>query len=139
MTNKHFTIEDKNIGIIIKAEKFDPEFSSSDSKPILFKTKEEWDQSYYSNAAFELRVKENEARWKRNGRMDSSGGPYEVAANEPDKFPCIAIQAGIRRNHNGPDEMMFGFIYDITIMDGLERNQPMSKEDEDKDSKGFFK
>ncbi len=80
-----------------------------------YRTKEDWDQSRYSRANYNNRIKENTDRYSRQGHFDGNGGPLEIASCEPDAFPCIAIKGGIQYNSNGADEMIYTFIYKFTV------------------------
>jgi len=92
----------------------------TDVEHALYRTQEEWDQSWYSRANYDKRTHENEQRVRNQGHFGGSGGPLELAYREPERFPCLAIEAGLIRNSNGPDYMGYAFIYDIEIQEEME-------------------
>lgn len=92
-----------------------PEFGGVDY--VLYRTKEEWDASYYSKAMHERNLEEIEKKRIQNGHMGRVGINTDVADNEPSKFPCLAIEGSIRHNANGYDTMTYLFIYDFEIVE----------------------
>lgn len=88
--------------------------NSTGGSPYFFKTKEEWDAYYLSNAGHEKVCKER-----------TSAGPYERAYNEPTEFPCIAYQGPLVRNANGPDQYVFFFIYEVEYIGHGEQDEAL--------------
>lgn len=82
----------------------------TDAVHALYRTREECDQSWYSRANYDKRI-------RSQGHFGNRSGPLELAYREPERFPCLAIEAGMIRNSNGPDYMGYAFIYDIEIQE----------------------
>lgn len=81
----------------------------------LYRTREEWDNSYYSAAKHEKNLQDIEKKRLENGHMGRINIDTDVADNEPQKFPCLAIEGSIRHNPNGYDLMTYLFIYDFDV------------------------
>lgn len=90
---------------------------NTDVEHALYRTREEWDASYYSKATHERNLQEIEKKRIQNGHMGRVGINTDVADNEPSKFPCLAIEGSIRHNANGYDTMTYLFIYDFEIQE----------------------
>lgn len=89
------------------------ESTDPDEKCRLFRTKEEWDASYYSTAALNARNQADLKEVQQLGYLRNNRGPHEIASCEPERFPCIAIQGRLHCKSNGPDEIEYIFIYDF--------------------------
>lgn len=62
----------------------------------LFKTKEEWDS--YKEGVYKY---------------------YQQVWNDPEQFPCVAIETHTEYNENGPGWLHYYFFYDFTLDDTL--------------------
>lgn len=82
----------------------------------IYNNKEEWDANPYSLAYQEKRRKQYEERIRSQGHFGGGGGPYIESNREPERYPCIAIEAGERHQSLGPDIMIHYFIYDFNIV-----------------------
>jgi hypothetical protein len=84
-----------------------------DEKCQLFRTKKDWDASYYSTAALNARIQTELREIRQLGYQRSSRSPHEIASSEPERFPCIAFRGQQHYKSNGPDEIEYIFIYDF--------------------------
>lgn len=83
----------------------------------LYRTREEWDASYYSHATHQKNLAEIEKQRIAQGHMGRVNLSTDIASSEPYAFPCIAVEGCIRNNPNGYDTMEFVFIYDFEIQE----------------------
>ncbi len=93
------------------------EEASSLAEIKIYNNKEEWDANPYSLAYQEKRRKQDEERVRSQGHFGGGGGPYIESNREPERYPCVAIEAGERYVSLGPDVMIHYFIYDFKIVD----------------------
>lgn len=77
-----------------------------------YPTKEDWDKSHYSQAAYIRNM--NSPRFQH--LCNKGQRPMlDRAATEPHAFPCVAFEAGYRKEANGDTTTYFLFIYDFHI------------------------
>jgi hypothetical protein len=76
----------------------------------IFKSKEDFDSDPYSPESYYRWAKMYEA-----GRAKPRDLPRY--SYEPEKYPCLMIDCGTRRQLDGPDDLIPLYIYDFNIVD----------------------
>lgn len=82
---------------------------------VLYRTKEEWDNSYHSQANYNKVKAEREQTRINYGVGIVTGLVPFAASNEPERFPCLAIEGNVHYKSDSVDQIEYLFLYDFTI------------------------
>jgi len=77
------------------------------------KTKITFDTENQLNHIYIFHISEDWELFKRKNTAFTMEKPYL----DPEKFPCIAIDAGYRYNPDGLDRRYYAYIYDFTCFE----------------------